>query len=118
MVLKPEYMSVEIKAWILKAPFATQFQKLYKVENLVDLVKQMSVSCDLNMEGLGSQADISNQFDTGVRSNQVENQMIIIKMEILQSADQDLRMLSTRSMGKLKKKEEKTNQLHTGCSIK
>ena len=26
------------------------------------------------MEGLGSQADISNQFDTGVRSNQVGNQ--------------------------------------------
>ena len=37
----------------------------------MDLVKQMSVSCDLNMESLGSQGDISNQFDTGVRSNQV-----------------------------------------------
>ena len=34
----------------------------------------MSVSCDLNMEGLGSQADISNQFDTGIRSNQVDDQ--------------------------------------------
>ena len=44
------------------------------MENLVDLVKQMSVSCDLNMEGLGSQADISNQFDTGIRSNQVDDQ--------------------------------------------
>ena len=32
--------------------------------------RSISVSCDLNMEGLGSQADISNQFDTGVRSNQ------------------------------------------------
>ena len=40
----------------------------------MDLVKQMSISCDLNMEGLGSQADISNQFDTGVRSNQVDDQ--------------------------------------------
>ena len=44
------------------------------MENLVDLVKQKSVSCDLNMEGLGSQADISNQFDTGIRSNQVDDQ--------------------------------------------
>ena len=26
------------------------------------------------MEGLGSQADISNQFDTGIRSNQVDDQ--------------------------------------------
>ena len=40
----------------------------------MDLVKQMSISCDLNMEGLGSQADISNQFDTGVRSNQIDDQ--------------------------------------------
>ena len=62
------------KSWILSAPFAKQFQKLYKVENLVDLVKQMSISCDLNMEGLGSQADISNQFGTGVISNQVDDQ--------------------------------------------
>ena len=51
-------------------PLLSSLKKLYKMENLVDLVKQMSVSCDLNMEGLGSQADISNQFDTGVRSNQ------------------------------------------------
>ena len=43
------------------------------MENLLDLVKQMSISCDLNMEGLGSQADISNQFDTCVRSNQVDD---------------------------------------------
>ena len=34
----------------------------------------MSISCDLNMEGLGSQADISNQFDTGIRWNQVDDQ--------------------------------------------
>ena len=40
----------------------------------MDLVKQMSISCDLNMEGLGSQADISNQFGTGVISNQVDDQ--------------------------------------------
>ena len=40
----------------------------------MDLVKQMSISCDLNMECLGSQADISNQFDIGVRSNQVDDQ--------------------------------------------
>ena len=40
----------------------------------MDLVKQMSSSCDLNMKGLGSQVDISNQFDTGVRSNQVDDQ--------------------------------------------
>ena len=39
----------------------------------MDLVKQMSVSCDLNMEGLGSHADISNQFDTGCKSNQVDD---------------------------------------------
>ena len=39
----------------------------------MDLVKQMSISCDLNMEGLGSQADISNQFDNCVRSNQVDD---------------------------------------------
>ena len=45
-----------------------------RVENLVDLVKLMSISCDLNMESLGSQADISNQFDTSVRSNQVDDQ--------------------------------------------
>ena len=40
----------------------------------MDLVKQISISCDLNTKGLGSQADISNQFDTGVRSNQVDDQ--------------------------------------------
>ena len=40
----------------------------------MDLVKQISISCDLNMEGLGSQADISNQFDTDVRSNEVDDQ--------------------------------------------
>ena len=40
----------------------------------MDLVKQISVSCDLNMKGLGGQADISNQFDTGIRSNQVDDQ--------------------------------------------
>ena len=40
----------------------------------MDLVKQMSISYNLNMEGLGNQADISNQFDTGVRSNQVDDQ--------------------------------------------
>ena len=55
-------------------PLLSSLKKLYKMENLVDLVKQMSVSCDLNMEGLGSQADISNQFDTGIRSNQVDDQ--------------------------------------------
>ena len=40
----------------------------------MDLVKVMLISCDLNMEGLGSQADISNQFGTGVISNQVDDQ--------------------------------------------
>ena len=40
----------------------------------MDLVKQISISCDLNMEGLGSQAVIPNQFDTGVRSNEVDDQ--------------------------------------------
>ena len=55
-------------------PLLSSLKKLYKMENLVDLVKQMSVSCDLNMEGLGSQAEISNQFDTGIRSNQVDDQ--------------------------------------------
>ena len=55
-------------------PLLSSLKKLYKMENLVDLVKQMSVSCDLNMEGLGRQADISNQFDTGIRSNQVDDQ--------------------------------------------
>ena len=55
-------------------PLLSSLKKLYKMENLVDLVKQMSVSCDLNMEGLRSQADISNQFDTGIRSNQVDDQ--------------------------------------------
>ena len=29
----------------------SSFKKLYKVENLVDLVKQKSISSDLNMEG-------------------------------------------------------------------
>ena len=40
----------------------------------MDLVKQMSISCDLNIEGLGSQANISNQFDASVRTNQVDDQ--------------------------------------------
>ena len=35
--------------------------------------------------------------------------MRIIRMEMLLSVDLDLRMLSTRSMVKLKKKEENTN---------
>ena len=47
-------------------PLLSSFIELYKVENLVDLVKQMSISCDLNKEGLEGQADISNQFDTDV----------------------------------------------------
>ena len=68
------------------------------------MVKQISVSCDLNMEGLGSQADISNQFDTGVRSSRTIK-MMIIKLEMLLSVDQDLKMLSTRSMVKLMKRK-------------
>ena len=45
--------------------------------------------------------------------------MRIIQIEMLLLVDQDLRVLSTRGMVKLKKKEENTNQLHhTGCSIK
>ena len=39
----------------------------------MDLVKQMSISCDLILDGLGSEADISNQFDTGVRSRLVDD---------------------------------------------
>ena len=39
-------------------------------------------------------------------------------MEMLLSVDEDLRMLPTRSMVKLKKKEENANQLHAGYSIK
>ena len=54
-------------------PLLSSFKKLYKVENLVDLVKQISISCDLNMEGFGRQIDISNKFDAGVRSNQVDD---------------------------------------------
>ena len=54
-------------------PLLSSFKKLYKVKNLEDLVKEMSISCDLNMEGLGCQIDISNKFDAGVRSNQVED---------------------------------------------
>ena len=34
----------------------------------------MSISCDLNIEGLGSQANISNQFDASARTNQVDDQ--------------------------------------------
>ena len=45
--------------------------------------------------------------------------MRIIQMEMLLLVDHDLRVLSTRGMVKLKKKEENTNQLHhAGCSIK
>ena len=117
-LLNQDTCQLRYKSWILSAPFVKQFQKLYKVKNLVDLVKQMTSSCDLNMEGLASQADTSNQFDTGVRSNQVEDQDENKKSEMLLSVDQDLRMLSTRSMVKLVKKEENTNQLHAGCSIK
>ena len=73
-LLNQDICQLRYKSRILSASFAKQFQKLYKLENLVDLVKQMSISCDLNMEGLGSQADISNQFDTGIRSNQVDDQ--------------------------------------------
>ena len=73
-LLNQDTCQLSYKSWNLSAPFAKKFQKLYKVANLVDLVKQTSVSCDLNMEGLGSQADISNQFDTGIRSNQVDDQ--------------------------------------------
>ena len=73
-LLNQDTCQLRYKSWILSASFAKQFQKLYKVENLVDLVKQISISCDLNMEGLGSQADISNQFDADVRSNEVDDQ--------------------------------------------
>ena len=73
-LLNQDTCQLRYKSWIISAPFAKQFQKLYKVENLVGLVKQMSISFDLNMEGPGSQADISNQFDSGVRSNQVDDQ--------------------------------------------
>ena len=51
------------------------------MENLVDLVKQMSISGDLNMDVLGSQADVSNPFDTGVRSNQLDDQDENAKVE-------------------------------------
>ena len=51
------------------------------MENLVDLIKQMSISGDLNMDALGSQADVSNPFDTGVRSNQLDDQDENVKAE-------------------------------------
>ena len=51
------------------------------MENLVDLVKQMSISNDLNMNVLGSQEDVSNPFDTGVRSNQLDDQDENVKVE-------------------------------------
>ena len=51
------------------------------MENLVDVVKQMSIGSDLNMDGLGSQADVSNPFDTGVRSNQLDDQDENVKVE-------------------------------------
>ena len=54
-------------------PLLSSFKKLFKVENLVDLVKQISINCDLNMEGLGRLIDISNKFDAGVRSNEVDD---------------------------------------------
>ena len=61
--------------------FISSFIKLYKVENLVDLVKQMSISGNLNMDVLGSQADVSSPFDTGVRSNQLDDQDENIRVE-------------------------------------
>ena len=61
-LLNQDTCQLRYKSWILSDPFAKQFQKLYKVENLVDLVKQMSISCDLNMEGIESQADISSTY--------------------------------------------------------
>ena len=51
------------------------------MKNLVDVVKQMSIGSDLNMDGLGSQADVSNPFDTGVRSNQLDDQDENVKVE-------------------------------------
>ena len=51
------------------------------MENLVDLVKQMSISSDLNMDVLGSQVDVSNPFDTGVISNQLDDQDENVKVE-------------------------------------
>ena len=48
----------------------------------MDLVKQMSISCDLILDGLGSEADISNQFDTGVRSRLVDDRDENNKIEI------------------------------------
>ena len=51
------------------------------MENLVDLVKQMSISGDLNIDVLGTQADVSNPFDTGVGSNQLDEQDENVKVE-------------------------------------
>ena len=47
----------------------------------MDSVKQMSISGDLNMDVLGSQADVSNPFDTDVRSNQLDDQDENVKVE-------------------------------------
>ena len=41
----------------------------------------MSISGDLNMDVLGSQADVSNPFDTDVRSNQLDDQDENVKVE-------------------------------------
>ena len=41
----------------------------------------MSISGDLNMDALGSHADVSNPFDTGARSNQLDDQHESVKVE-------------------------------------
>ena len=85
----------------------------------MDLVKVMLITCDLNMEGLGSQADISNQFDTGVRSNHVDDQDENDKIgnaSISRSRSEDV---VDQEYGRGEEERRKhTNQLHVGCSIK
>ena len=85
----------------------------------MDLVKQKSISSDLNMEGRAlAKADYQINLTLVLDQIKLTIKTRIIKLEMLLSVDQDLRVLSTRSMVNLMKKEENTNQLHAGCSIK
>ena len=87
-------------------PLLSSFKDLYKVENLVDLVKQKSISSDLNMEGRAlAKADYQINLTLVLDQIKLTIKTRIIKLEMLLSVDQDLRVLSTRSMVKLMKKE-------------
>ena len=75
----------------------------------------MSISGDLNMDVLGSQANVSNLFDTGVRSNQLDDQDENVKVENIRRSRSENAISQGHDEAYVEKRN--INQLQDGYNI-